>query len=469
MSNYLLTLPVSALAARYRSMTLSPVEVAKTHLARIEALEPRLNAFQIVDADGALAMAHASEGRWRTGAPLSSLDGVPVTIKDNVDVAGHPTRNGSLITSSAPAAADSPPVARLREAGAVFLGKTTLPEFGWKGITDSRLRGAATRNPWDLARSPGGSTGGGAAALAAGIGTLCFGNDGGGSIRIPAAFCGLFGIKPNAGRVPNPRQGIFATVAADGPLTRSVADAVPMLAILARPDDGDWYAPPPPPENWLADLRPRLRGLRFAYAPNLGGAEPDHQVSAAVAAAVDLLRANGASVEEAGPVIEPMKPLFEPFWRASFAHRLRAIPRERRDDIDPGYVGIGERGVEVGIEAVLAAEEGRAALYERFASLFRDHDLLLTPTTPHTAPPVDIVYHTQGYDRWRDAIPYTLPFNLTGLPAATLPCGLTDDGLPVGLQVVGKKFAERAVLEACLGIEPLFDFARLREQKMSVL
>ncbi len=469
MTYELLTLPVAALPARYRACTLSPVEVAKMHLARIEALEPRLHAFQIIDADGALAMARASAARFRAGAPLSPLDGVPVTIKDNVDVAGHPTRNGSLTTPATPAAEDSPPVARLREAGAVFLGKTTLPEFGWKGITDSRLRGAATRNPWNLDRSPGGSTGGGAAALAAGIGTLCFGNDGGGSIRIPAGFCGLFGIKPNAGRVPRPHEGIFATVTADGPLARSVADAVPMLAIMARPDDRDWYAPPPPPDDWLADLRPRLRGLRLAYAPNLGGAEPDRQVGAAVEAAVGLLRANGAIVETAGPIIDPLKPLYEPFWLAGFAHKLRGIARDRHGDIDPGYTGIAERGMDVRIEAVLAAEEGRALLYQRFAALFRDYDLLLTPTTPHAAPPADIVYHTQGYDRWRDAIPYTLPFNLTGLPAATLPCGLTDDGLPAGLQVVGPKFAERAILEACLAIEALLGFACRREQKMSAL
>ena len=470
MSTDLLTLPLSALAARYRALSLSPVEVAREHLARIEAVEARLNAFQIVDAEGALAMAHASAARWRAGAPLSALDGAPVTIKDNMDIAGLPTRNGSLTTPATPAATDSPAVARLREAGAVFLGKTTLPEFGWKGITDSRLRGAATRNPWDLRRSPGGSTGGGAAALAAGIGTLCFGNDGGGSIRIPACLCGLYGIKPTFGRVPHhPLEGIFATVVADGPLARSVADAAAMLAVMARPDDRDWYALPPPADTWLDDLRPRLRGMRFAYAPNLGGAEPNAEVRATVDAAIDAIRTYGAVVEDAGPIIEPLQPLFEPFWFASFAHRLRSIAPDRHDDIDPGYVDIGRRGAEVPVAAVLAAEAGRAQLYRRFAELFRRYDLLLTPTTPHAAPLADTVYHTQGYDRWRDAIPYTLPFNLTGLPAASLPCGLTQSGLPVGLQIVGRKFAERDILGASLGIEPLFGFARLREQMMAAL
>jgi aspartyl-tRNA(Asn)/glutamyl-tRNA(Gln) amidotransferase subunit A len=470
MQDDLLTLPLAALTARYRAGSLSPVEATQRHLARIDALEPRLNAFQIVDPAGALAMARASEARWRAATPLGPLDGVPVTIKDNVDIAGHPTRNGSLTTPATPAAADSPAVARLREAGAVFLGKTTLPEFGWKGITDSRLRGVATRNPWNFARSPGGSTGGGAAALAAGIGTLAFGNDGGGSIRIPACFTGLFGIKPNFGRVPHhPLEGVFATVVSDGPLARSAVDAAAMLAVLARPDDRDWYAAPPPPDGWLDGLTPRLAGLRLAYAPELGGAQPDAQVRARIDATIATLQANGAVIENVGPVIDPLKPAFEPFWLASFAYRLRTIPRERWDEIDPGYVRIAQQGMAIGLEPVLAAAAFRAQLYRRFAELFRRHDLLLTPTTPHAAPPADTVYHTQGYDRWRDAIPYTLPFNLTGLPAVSLPCGLTAEGLPVGLQVVGPKFAERAILEACLAIETLLGFGRVRDRAMAAL
>ena len=470
MPDELLTLPLAALAARYRALTLSPVEVAQHHLARIEALEPRLNAFQIIDPAGALAMARASEARFRAGAPLSALDGAPVTIKDNVDIAGHPTRNGSTTTPGTPAATDSPAVARLREAGAVFLGKTTLPEFGWKGITDSRLRGVATRNPWNFAHSPGGSTGGGAAALAAGIGTLAFGNDGGGSIRIPASFTGLFGIKPNFGRVPHhPLEGIFATVASNGPIARSVSDAATTLSVMARPDDRDWYAPSPPPDGWLDNLRPRLAGLRLAYAPELGGAEPDAQVRASTEATIATLQANGAIIKNVGKIIDPPKQQFEKFWLASFARRMRTIPRDRWDEVDPGYVAVAEQGMKIELEPVLAAEIARAQLYRRFAELFRDHDLLLTPTTPHAAPLADTVYHTQGYDRWRDAVPYTLPFNLTGLPAASLPCGLTADGLPVGLQVVGPKFAERAVLEACLAIEALLGFGHARDRAMAAL
>jgi aspartyl-tRNA(Asn)/glutamyl-tRNA(Gln) amidotransferase subunit A len=470
MADPTLFLSLAELAAGYRAGRLDPVAVAEAHLARIAALEPRLNAFQIVDAEGARAMARQAAARWRAGAPLSALDGVPMTIKDNTDMAGHPTRNGSLTSPDTPAAADAPVVARLREAGAVFLGKTTTPEFGWKGLTDSRLRGAPTRNPWNLARSPGGSSGGASAALAAGIGAVAFGNDGGGSIRIPAALSGVFGIKPNFGRVPHtPLEGFFATVVAGGPLARNVADAAATLAIMARPDDRDWYALPAPAPGWLDALQPRLAGLRFAYSPDLGGAEPDSEVSTAVEAAVAAIRAAGAEVTRAGPVIMPLRPAFEAFWRASFATRLRAVPRDQWDLIDPGYVAVAEQGMDIGVDPVLSGEKDRARLHRQIAELFRDHDLLLTPTTPHAAPVVETEYNAQGYDRWRDGVPYTLPFNLTGHPAASLPCGLTPGSLPVGLQVVGPKYAERAILEACLAIEALLGFNAERERRMAAL
>ena len=470
MADPTLFLSLAELGAAYRAGRLDPVGVTEIHLARIAELEPRLNAFQIVDAANARSMAQAAAIRWQEGTPLSPLDGVPMTIKDNTDMAGHPTRNGSLVSSDAPAEADAPVVARLREAGAVFLGKTTTPEFGWKGITDSRLRGHYTRNPWDLARSPGGSSGGAAASLAAGIGAVAFGNDGGGSIRIPAALSGVFGIKPNFGRVPHtPLEGFFATVVAGGPLTRNVADAATTLAIMARPDDRDWYALPAPESGWLDNLKPHLVGLKFAYAPELGGAEPDDDMRAAIDTAIATLRGAGAEITEVGPVIMRLRPAFEAFWRASFAARMRTIPREQWDLIDPGYVAIAEAGMDIGVDPVLAGEKDRARLHRQIAELFRDYDLLLTPTTPHAAPVVETEYNAQGYDRWRDGVPYTLPFNLTGHPAASLPCGLTRQGLPAGLQIVGTKYAERTILEASLAIEATLGFNPLREQRMAAL
>jgi aspartyl-tRNA(Asn)/glutamyl-tRNA(Gln) amidotransferase subunit A len=461
-------LSLAELGARYRVGSLSPLAVTERHLARIAMLEPRLNAFQIIDSDGALAAARAASDRFRAGKPLGPLDGAPVTIKDNVDVEGFPTRHGSLTTPDTVADTDSPVVARLREAGCVILGKTTLPEFGWAGVTESRLKGI-TRNPWNTARSPGGSSGGAAAALAAGIGTVAFGNDGGGSIRVPASFCGVFGIKPTFGRVPHVQEGLFATLVSGGPIARCVADAAMTLAVMARPDDRDWHALPPPPDDWLDDLTPRLRGLRFAYAPGLGGAEPDEAVRTAVDQAVATLRDHGAMIESVGPVCQHLREDFAAYWLAGFARRLRTIPRERWDELDPGWRRLGEEGLKIPVEAVLEAEAARARLGRCFAALHRDYDLLVTPTMPHPAPSATTPYHSQGYDRWRDSIPYTLPFNLTGQPAATLPCALSPDGLPIGLQIVGPKYAERRVLEACLAIETALAFPNLHPRLLQNL
>lgn len=448
-------LPATALGERYAAGGLSPVEVAERHLARLEALEPALNAFQLVDREGALAAAREATARWRQGAARGPLDGVPVTIKDNVDMRGWPTRNGSTTSHTMPAAQDAPVVARLREAGAVFLGKTTTPEFAWKGITDSRLKGF-TRNPWALDRSSGGSSGGAAAALAAGIGTIAYGNDGGGSIRIPASFCGLFGLKPTFGRVPHhPVEGVFATVSAGGPITRNVADAALALEVMARPDSRDWYALPQPPDDWLAGLRPQLQSLRFAYAPHLGEVEPDQDVRDCLEQSIARLRQAGAAVEDVGPVIPSLQPIFQDFWMASFAHLLRGVPRDRWDELDPGFRHVAERGLAVSAEQLLAGEVARARLHGRFAELHERYDLLLAPSTPHVAPPIETVYHSPSYDRWRDGVAYTLPFNLTGQPAASIFCGVTSAGLPVGLQIAGPRYSERLVLEACLAIEAL--------------
>ena len=440
------------LTRRFAGGALSPVTVVERQLDRIARLEPALNAFRIVTADGALVAADAAAARWRDKAPLGPLDGVPVTVKDNLDVAGVPTRHGSLTSAEAPAAADSPVVARLREAGAVILGKTNLPEFGWKGLTDSPLAGI-TRNPWNTAHTPGGSSGGGAAATAAGIGTIALGNDGGGSVRGPASFSGLVGLKPSFGRVPRLAEGLFSTLVADGPLALTVQDAAAALAVLARPDPRDWHALPPEPEGWLDAMTPRLAGLRLAYAPELGGAEPDAEVAGLVADALATLREEGAVIEAVGPVIEPLQPRFAALWYGGFARRLRSLAPEQWDALDPMLRRCGEEGLAIGLPELLQAEAERALLWRRFAELYRRHDLLLTPSMPRCAPPVTTTYHAAEYDRWRDGVPYSLPFNLTGQPALSLPCGVAGNGLPVGLQIVGPMHADRLVLEAGLAIE----------------
>jgi aspartyl-tRNA(Asn)/glutamyl-tRNA(Gln) amidotransferase subunit A len=450
-------LPATALTEQFRTGALSPTEVTNWQLARLARLEPALNAFRLVDRDGALAAAAAAAERWRAGTPLGALDGVPVTVKDNLDIAGMPTRHGSATTSDAPAASDSPAVARLREAGAVILGKTNLPEFGWKALTDSPLAGV-TRSPWNLAHTPGGSSGGGAAALAAGIGTIALGNDGGGSIRGPASFSGLVGFKPSFGRVPHLRDGMFATVVADGPIALTVRDAAAMTAILARPDARDWHSLPPPQPDWLDALAPVFAGLRLAYAPHLGQAQPVPEVLRLMDEAVARLRAAGATIEEVGPVIADLEERSAALWFGGFARRYREMSPEQRALLDPQWRKLAERGQGVGLDEVLRGEADRAALWRSFAELHRTHDLLLTPTMPGTAPDIATIYHTEAYDRWRDAIPFTLPFNLTGQPALSLPCGVAENGLPVGLQIVGPRHADRRVLEAGLAIERVLDF-----------
>jgi aspartyl-tRNA(Asn)/glutamyl-tRNA(Gln) amidotransferase subunit A len=438
----------AGLAEAYQSGDSTPDEETERALTAIALLEPTLNAFQVVDADGARAAAAQSTARWKAGRLLRPLDGWTVTIKDTVDMAGQPTRAGSRVTPATPATADSPAVARLRAAGCVILGKTTTPEFGWKGITDSPLRGAATRNPWNPARSSGGSSGGACAALAAGIGALAHGTDGGGSIRLPAAYCGVFGLKPTYGRVPHhPTDSPFQTIATGGPIARDIPSLRWMLAVLAGPDDRDQRAAPPPAEDWLDVRRGDIVGLRVAWSADLGRAEPDEAVRAACAMALAALRDLGAIVTEVGPVIEPLIADFADYWIAGFADRLRTIPVADRDLLDPGFRRLAEQGLAVGLEAVVAAETKRMALGRRFAELLRDHDLLATPSTPSTAPAADVVYHSATHDRWRDAIPYTLPFNLTGQPALSLPCGLAPDGMPVGFQLVGRRFAEAALLD----------------------
>jgi aspartyl-tRNA(Asn)/glutamyl-tRNA(Gln) amidotransferase subunit A len=465
-------LTATELLDHYRRRTLSPLEVVEAALTRLERYDPVLNAFQLLDAEGARRSARESEARWARGEPMGALDGVPVTIKDIVLTKGWPTRFGSkTVDPDQPWDEDAPCVARLREAGAIFLGKTTTPEFGWKGMTDSPLAGI-TRNPWNTGHTPGGSSGGAGASLAAGIGALAYGNDGGGSIRIPSSYCGIFGIKPTFARVPHyPQEGPFCTVVSGGPMTRCVQDAALMLNVLVQPDSRDAYSLPPTDRDYRIGLEDGVRGLRLAFSPNLGGARVDEEVLSLVRAGVERFAELGARVDEVGPVIEPLRPAFEDLWLAGFADRLRAVPQEKRGLLDPGFRALAEHGLEVTMERFSAATTARSQLIARLNAFHETYDLLLTPTMPTPPPTVETAYHTPEFDRWEHGVPFTLPFNLTGQPAASIPCGLTESGLPVGLQIVGPRFGEHLVLRASRGFEtllPLFQpspqfIARLEE------
>ena len=301
MTSDLCSLSATELLHLYRTKQASPVEATKAALARIEKLNPVLNAFNLVAADQALAAAKESETRWMRGEPKGLVDGVPTSIKDLLLTKGWPTLRGSkTVDAKGPWNDDAPCVARLREHGAVLLGKTTTPEFGWKGVTDGPLTGI-TRNPWDPTKTPGGSSGGSAAAVAAGMGPLTVGSDGGGSIRIPCSFTGLFGLKPTFGRVPAWPLSPFGTVSHVGPMTRSVADAALMLNVLSLPDARDWFGLPYDPRDYRIGLDDGVRGLRIAYSADLGYAPIDGEIAQIVKAAALRFGELGARVEERNP------------------------------------------------------------------------------------------------------------------------------------------------------------------------
>jgi len=443
-----------ALADLYRKKELSPVEAAEMLLARIDALQPKLNAFVFVDRDGALVAARASEQRWRDNAPLSPIDGVPVTIKDIVLMRGFPTSRGSkMIDPDQDWSEDSPAVARLREAGAVILGKTTTPEFGWKAIGDSPLTGI-TRNPWNLDRTPGGSSAGAAAACAAGVGPLHLGTDGAGSIRIPSAFTGIFGIKATFGRVPAYPASPLGLLSNVGPMTRHVRDAALMLNVMSRPDPRDPYALPPENRDWLAGIEEGVRGLRIAYSPDLGYARVDPEIAAACADAARQFEALGASVEEAREVFPSPRDALLTLWAAGEARVLAGFSAEKHKLCDPGLVAMAAIGDKISSVDYLGADVARTMLGIRMGEFHERYDLLLTPMMPVPALPVGRDLNDPAQEeQWWDWSPFSYPFNMTRQPAASIPCGLTSSGLPIGLQIVGPLYAEDRVLRAARAFE----------------
>ncbi|ACL55262.1 amidase [Methylobacterium nodulans] len=445
----------AALLRRYRERSLSPREVVADVLSRTAAQEPAVNAFILADGEAALAAAAASEARWAAGAPCGPLDGLPVTIKDNIAWAGHPMRRGSRVSPETPLSENAPAVDRLLEAGAIPVGKTTMPEFGWKGLGDSTLTGI-TRNPWDLSRTTGGSSAGAAAAAALDLGLAHLGTDGAGSIRIPAAFCGVFGLKPSYGRVPAYPPSPFGPVAHLGPLARRVGDAALMMRAIARPDARDmaaWLSEPP---DYSAGLETGLRGLRVAWSPRLGFArQVDPEVAALTAKAAAAFADLGAIVEEADPGFADPVETLNGIWLVGAWSVLRALPEDRRPEVEPALRAAAERGSRIAAPDFLAALNARAAVYTAMARFHARYDLLLTPSTAvaafaagHLTPP-DGSY---GED-WLAWTPFSYPFNLTGQPAASVPCGLTRAGLPVGLQIVGPMGEDARVLAAARAFE----------------
>lgn len=454
MSRDVAMMSATDLLRHFRRGTLSPVEATEAALGQVRRHNERLNALCWLDEEGALAQARESEARWREGRPIGLLDGIPATVKDLLLTRGWPTLRGSRTVKRDQAwNEDAPTVARLREHGAVLIGKTTTPEFGWKGVTDSPLTGI-TRNPWDPNRTPGGSSGGAAVAAATGMGALHLGTDGGGSIRIPAGFTGIFGLKQSFGRVPAYPLSPFGTVAHVGPMTRTVEDAALMLTVITEPDDRDVYSLPYDRRDWRVGIEDGIRKLRIAYSPTLGGNRVEPDVAILVAAAVARLAELGAEVEQAEPDVAGVGEIFQTHWFAGAANLMSTIPLEARALIDPGLQEVAATGAKYSLAEYQKAVKAREALGQRVAVFHRKYDLLVTPTLPLPAFEAGVETPADGKGgRWTNWTPFSFPFNLTRQPAATIPCGVTRTGLPVGLQIVGALYDDATVLRCARAYE----------------
>ena len=436
-------LSAAELLELYRRKAASPVEVTRAVLEHIERWEPKLKATYALDAERALKMARDSEARWMKGE-ARALDGVPAMIKENIATEGVPTPLGTAATELSPAAADAPPAARLREAGTVLLGKTTMPDYGMLSSGLSSFH-PLTRNPWKLDRGPGGSSAGAGAGVAAGYGPLHIGTDIGGSIRLPAGWCGIFGLKPSLGRIPIDPP-FPARVA--GPMTRTVTDAALMMGPLCLPDPRDHMSLPYQPIDWLA-LDRDVKGLRIGLWLDAGWGTPvELEVREAVMAAARSFEAAGAIVE----VLEPwadrsMIEGIDRFWRTRFWIEMEALPQERRDKVLPFIRTWAEGGAGHSGEDVYKGFEQTLNIRKATIDATQPFDYVLSPTSPMPAFAAELPCPSNDVDQPFDHIAFTLAYNMSEQPAASINCGYTSDGLPIGLQIAGRRFDDLGVLQ----------------------
>ena len=452
------------LLALYRSGQASPVEATQAVLARIARHNEALRAFVHLAPDDALASARASEARWQQGTATGALDGVPASIKDLILTQGWPTLRGSHTVDAHQAwDVDAPVTARLREAGAVLLGKTATPEFGCKGETNSP-RSGITRNPWDFSKTPGGSSGGTAAAVAAGMGPVSVGTDGAGSVRIPAAFCGNFGLKPSFGRVPAYPLSPFGSVAHLGPHTMSVQDAALMLNVLSQPDARDWTSLPPDARDYTVGLADGIKGLRVAWSPTLGYAKNVHpEVAAACAAAVQKLADLGAHVEAVDPGFEDPLDITCGLWFVGAWTLWNGLTPQQQAVADPDFRAEAQQGASYSALDVQRLNLRRGVLGSHLRQFMQRYDLLVTPAVAIPAFDAQPAGHSpltpENMLGWT---PFSYPFNLSQQPACSMPCGLTSAGLPIGLQIVGPMFGDALVLRAARALESVLPIQRPR-------
>jgi len=459
------------IATAIKQRRLSPYEVTRTILNRIERLNPKLNAYCTVAREAALTASTPVKAPGER-LKLGPLFGVPISIKDLIFTKGMRTTSGSRLFANRLPEEDAPVVERVKRAGAIILGKTNTPEFGWKGATDNPLFGA-TRNPWDLSRTAGGSSGGAAAAVAAGMGPLAIGSDGAGSIRIPASFCGIFGLKPSLGRVPYYPPSPAGLLSHVGPMTRTVADAALLLDVIAGPDDRDRFTLPAAGLSYLKAVQAAaregesraLRGVRLAWSANLGYAPVDPEVAAITATAAERFAELGCAVEARDPgFADPLEAITVLFFSGEGAF-LNAQPESWRELVDPGLVAAVDETSHFTARDFARATFAGNAVWEAMRRLMAEFDALLTPAVAVPAfplgaeGPAEVAGQPVKRLGWT---PFSFPFNMTGQPAATIPVGFTRGGLPVGLQIVGQRHDDAGVLRLAAAYEAAFPW---REKK----
>lgn len=446
------------LLALYGRQSLSPVEALQAVTDRVDRLNPGFNAFAAMNPE-AQRQAVESAARWRACRPIGPLDGVPVTLKDVIDVAGLPTRRGSRLTEAAPAEDDAPLVTALRAAGAVLLGKTTTTEYGWKTPGDCPLHGA-TRNPWNTELTTGGSSAGAGAAAAACFGPLHIGTDAGGSVRIPAAWCGVVGLKPSFGRVPQWPLGLFASLSVAGPLARTVRDAALLLNAIARHDWRDPFCLPDEPRDWRTGIEEGVAELRVAVLRAPGFEAPvDWEGIAAVEEAARLLTEAGAEVEEADPGLPDVRDVFGRLWGVACGQLVELVPETRRHMLDPGLLTIAAQSAGVPASAMIEAERLRGQAAHAMARLHTRYDLVLCPAVPAGPMATEAPLEDPATALWTEWAPWTLLFNLTRQPAISVPMGFTQAGLPRAVQLAAALYRDDLVLRAARTLEVAQPFA----------
>ena len=453
-------LSAEELLSLYARRALSPIEALRAVSERVMRLNPRLNAFAVLNPQAVVA-AGESEARWRAGRPIGMLDGVPCTVKDLLDMAGFATRRGSLLTDPAPVVEDAPAVLGLKSAGAVIVGKTTTTEFGWKTPGDNPLHGI-TRNPWNTDYTPGGSSSGAGAAGAAGFGPLHVGTDAGGSVRIPAAWCGLVGLKPTYGRIPQWPAGAFAAVACAGPMTRTVRDNALMFSAMARHDFRDPFCLADDNRDWRDGIEAGVDGLRVGVLANPGFDAPvDAAGSAAVERAAALFADAGAMVEPADAGLPDTSDVFGRVWGVALARLVASFPADKRHLLDPGLLEVA--AAEGGMSAMefLGADALRATAGHAMARLHQRYDLVLCPTVPNGPMLADAPTQNPVECLWKHWAPWTFTFNLTRQPAITVPMGLGQDGLPLSVQIAAAQYRDDLVFRAARALEIAQPFPRL--------